>query len=57
MMNTENAKVNFQHVSKLSKEEIIFLIHNIDPYTVLVINISQKNKPNTEVKNLSTSSR
>lgn len=54
MTNTENAKACYQCVNgKLSKEDILFLIHNTNPYTALVTNASQKNRQNAYEKNLS----
>lgn len=54
MTNTENAKICYQCVNgKLSRKEILFLIHNTNPYTVLVINASQKDRQNAYEKNLS----
>lgn len=44
-MHIVNAKVYFHNVNrKVSKEHFLFLIHNNNPYIVLVISASYKNK-------------
>lgn len=55
MMNTENAKVYTSHVLMVNyqKKKFYFLFTTLIPTQFLVKNASQKDKQNTDVKNLS----